>query len=286
MFAMVKKRFNIESVPLKLILFSLYKLLHQNVTIFNGGNRRILFIVGCQRSGSSILNRVFTRDLNSKVFRESSRLSSQDPNGLRLDPVQLLRRRFLRVKAPLIVLKPMVESHNVSKLLDHFSEGRALWLYRHYKDVASSNLRAFGINNGVDDLRPIVQDEQSNWRSEKVSTETRSMILEYFSEDMNPYDAAALFWVVRNQSFFDQKLDKNSKVMMVKYERLVKSPSDMIKKIYDFLELLYPGDSMVQEVHSQSISKGKAVELSPSVEKMCDEMWNRLNSCDQYRVEK
>ena len=48
------------------------------------------------------------------------------------------------------------------------------------------------------------------------------MILELFSENMEPLDAAALFWFVRNSYFFKLNLDKNQNVMIFKYDNLVK----------------------------------------------------------------
>jgi hypothetical protein len=53
-------------------------------------------------------------------------------------------------------------------------------------------LKAFGMDNGIKDLQPFVMNDLHNWRSQNSTEETRAMIREYFSEDMNPYDAAAL----------------------------------------------------------------------------------------------
>src|SRR5512138_3577372 len=67
----------------------------------------ILFIVGCQRSGTSMLLNVFDRDLNAKCFGEFSKLSSNDTHGeIRLNSLDLVKKEFSRVKAPLIVAKP------------------------------------------------------------------------------------------------------------------------------------------------------------------------------------
>jgi hypothetical protein len=41
-------------------------------------------------------------------------------------------------------------------------------MFRNYESVASSNLKVFGINNGINDLKPIINDDKNNWRSEKV----------------------------------------------------------------------------------------------------------------------
>jgi hypothetical protein len=87
-------------------------------------------------------------------------------------------------------------------------------MFRGYKDVASSNIKYFGLTNGTNDLIPIVNHEPNNWRSENVSSHVRETILKYFSKDMNPYDAAVLFWFARNSIYFDRELDENPRVML------------------------------------------------------------------------
>ena len=60
-------------------------------------------------------------------------------------------------------------SQNILKLLNYFSNPKAIFMYRNYKDVVNSNLNHFGIDNGINDLRPIHNNENNNWRSEYVS---------------------------------------------------------------------------------------------------------------------
>lgn len=114
--------------------------------------KRILFIIGCQRSGTTMMQKVFEKDLKSKVYGEFSRLSYWDPEKIRLNPMDQLKREFGKVSPPLIVLKPLVETQNIDELLGYFPESKALWMYRNYKDVAASNLINFGQKNGINDF--------------------------------------------------------------------------------------------------------------------------------------
>jgi len=240
--------------------------------------KNILIIVGCQRSGTSILQKVFEKDFNTKVYGETSKLSSVDTEGLRLNPLPMVEKELQRDKAQFIIMKPLVESQNICELLDTFAGSQALWLYRDYKDVASSNLQLFGIRNGIDDIRPIAENQPNNWRSERVSEHTRQTILQYFSEDMNPYDAAVLFWYARNSLFFDLELDQDSRVMMCKYEDLIASPETSLHKIYAALGQFFPGEAISKEINSESLGKGKEVKLSPGVENLAKEMLGRLDA--------
>jgi hypothetical protein len=182
-------------------------------------------------------------------------------------------------KPPLIVLKPIVESQNIHQLLDYFPGSRALWLYRHYKDVAKSNLKNFGKKNGINDLRPIVQNIENNWRSEKVSKHTREIVAEFFSETMSEPDAAVLFWYVRNSLFFDLKLEDEERVMICRYNKLV-------EKIYGFISLPFPGEKIITEVSTTSVGKGSNIQLNPEIEKLCKEMLQQLDQAYKRQEDK
>jgi hypothetical protein len=96
-------------------------------------------------------------------------------------------------------------------------------------------LKNGGYKNGINNLRPIVEGQSHNWRSENVSEYTKQTVKKYFSEQMNPYDAAALFWFVRNRLFFEMDLDKNQDVMTCKYDELIDDPLRIMRDIYRFV---------------------------------------------------
>jgi hypothetical protein len=241
------------------------------------GKRGVLFIIGCQRSGTTLMTDIFDRDLHTVVYGEFSTLSSFDLQyGLRLNPLPLVRAQIDRDKVPLVVLKPLVETQNAPKLLDYFGDSRALWMYRNYRDVASSNLAAFGPENGIRNLRAIVENAPQNWRSENVPEETREIVLRHFSEDMNPHDAAALFWLVRNRLFFELGLDRHLRVTMCKYENLLADPKGMIHAVYRFIGIDYPSDRILTSVRPDA-GRGADIKLSLEVDSLCTELLDRLN---------
>jgi hypothetical protein len=243
----------------------------------------ILFIAGCQRSGTSMLLNAFDRDLNTRCFGEFSDLTSNDATGrIRLNSLDLIKDEFSKVKISLIVVKPLVESQNLPELLDYFDHSRAVWMFRNYKDVALSNINRFGITNGLKDLRPIVNWESNNWRAEKVSEHVRETISKHFSEDMNPYDAAVLFWFARNSIFFDRELDKNPKVMLCAYEDLVIDPEKHVRNIYQHVGRDYPEMNITAEIHTKSRNKGKDLGLSWEVQQLAEELQDKLESA--YRA--
>ena len=268
-------------------LFRLYKRAAQGLDGLTAGDRaaQVVFIMGIQRAGTSLMYWVFERDMGVKVYRETSELTSGDAlEHVRLNPLPVVKARLARDKAEMIVLKPLVESQRVHEMLAAFPGARVLWQYRHYQDVASSNLKAFGVDNGIKDLRPFVSDDPDNWRSQHSTAETRDTIRRYFREDMNPHDAAALFWWARSRLYFDLNLQGDPNVLLCRYEDLATDPAATMRHIYAFLGRPYPGDHIVRDVHPQSVGKGRVSRLSLEVDALCAELLARLDQLNEAAI--
>jgi len=246
------------------------------------GPQRLLFVTGCQRSGTSMTYKTFDKDRDAAVYDEVSELSSGDPvEKLRWNPMGDVNAKIAANPARLIVTKPLVESQRLSTLLEHFNQSRALWMYRHYNDVVSSNLKRFGSRNGHDDIAPIFANEQNNWRAELLSNEVRETILNFRQADLSDEDAAALFWYARNSLLFSQGLDDDPRVRLVSYEALVNSPAELMREIYRFIDTPYPGDHIVSWMSTSSIGKGQTVSLSHDVALICNNMMDKLKKSQQ-----
>ena len=274
-----KKILKTEHIAIDVMFFYIYKKVYHSylLNLFKTEESKILFIVGCQRSGTSLMNRIFTRNLKVSVYRESSRLSSRDAEKLRLNPLNEVKCAIAKNKAPLIILKPLVESQNILKLLTNFPNSKALWMYRNYKDVAKSNPKRFGANRGILDLKAILEKDRDSWRAEKASDYVHSVVTKYFSEDMSIYDATALFWFARNQLFYELSLEQNSEVFLCRYEELVADPIEMMKNIYQFLSINFKEIKKIAEVHSKAVGKGDEIELSSAIDRLCHELQEKLD---------
>src|SRR5687767_1563614 len=101
---------------------------------------KLLMIVGCQRSGTTLMSLLFDADRDCRVFGEFSALSCVGKDGIRLNPLPDVAAVLSRVPAPLVVMKPLVETQRVRTLLSYFPNSKALFMYRRYADVASSDL--------------------------------------------------------------------------------------------------------------------------------------------------
>ena len=261
------------------------KMVYQTVRGSRDETRRILFIVGCQRSGTTMMTELFEQDPDAIVFSEHSRLSSGDARDrLRLNPLSSVKKTLDRSLFPLMVLKPLVETQNVRMLLDYFPNSYALWMYRHYRDVAKSDLNRFGIHNGVRNLRYIAEQNENDWRAERVSNEVQETVMRFYDDRLDPYEAAALFWYARNRLYFELSLGEDHRVKLCQYEALVKHPAHEMGGIYRFIGRRYPGeDTPTATVHTKSVGSGEKVTLRPEIEELCTTMWGQLNEAQSLQ---
>jgi len=263
-----------------------YKCVKQRFCLPVCPDKTVLFILGSQRSGTNMTVALFEEDFRTKTYGEYSVLSSQDrAEKLCLNPPEDVKSHLAKDRAPIIVLKPLVESHGALALLEAYPNSKVLWSFRHYKDVVSSAVKNFKGSTLIFNLRTIVE-QSPNWRNKNVGPEVREVVVRHFSADMPPFDAAALSWWVRNTFFFSQKLADNSRARMCKYEDLVVDPPKIMGQIYDFLGHDMPADCGYGQSHTRSLGKGKHVELSPAIKELCDDMWAKLNEAyDNQQME-
>ena len=252
------------------------KRLTQSLAADEDTPKKILFIMGCQRSGTTMMLRILERDMQSRIYGEFSELSL-GPNRTLLKPLPEVKAIIERDPAPFVVAKPLVETQRLPEFFEYFPDAKVLWMYRHYKDVASSNLKNFGKDNGVDDLRPIAQGDPNNWRSSHASEHVRAIAKQFFSEDMSPFDAAALFWYARNSLYFDMDLSHHPQVMISRYNDIVLDPRTKLQEIYRFVGRPFPDHIVSHDIQSSSVGKGSEITLTPDIEERCQHMLNRLN---------
>lgn len=250
--------------------------------------QKILFILGCQRSGTTLATRIFERDWNARVFDEFSELSSDDARaGIRLNAFDKVENALRLQPYSLLVAKPLVESQRAPEILRHFRNGSVLWLYRSYIDVAASDLAKFGERNGIDNIRHIVEGARDNWRAQNVAPDVRATLAAHFRDDMNPMDAAALFWYSRNRHFFDAKLDRSpysERTMLLRYERLTNDATGTMQSVYRLIGRPYPGPRIVAEVDPVSVGRGsrRRSDVSDGVREICESLLTRLDAAAGY----
>ncbi|MFH2052593.1 MAG: sulfotransferase domain-containing protein [bacterium] len=257
--------------------FRLGKRVGQFLRYRPGQDKTVLLVVGCQRSGTSMIHHLFRLDPSTVTYDEVSILSAGDrAQHLRWTDPDLAVSRIARDRSPFVVAKPLVESQKLLFWLDLLPNGKALWMFRHYADVASSNVKYFGERNGFDDLEPILRADGGDWRAENLDPAEVEIIRGLHRPDMPPHDAAALFWYARNSLFFSQGLDGDDRVRACSYDDLVTDPGTVMKAAYRFVGRPYPGDRILGDVFSGSVGLGRDLPLTPAVRDLCEGMLTRF----------
>ena len=239
--------------------------------------RRALLVVGCQRSGTTMLQQsLLDRSWRVVILEEHDRrlVRADDPDRIVWRPLQEVSLRMARLPFELVVVKPLVESHRTIEILDSLPKARAIWMLRHYLAVAKSDVARFGPENGIRNLSRLVAGNMCDWRAH-CSTEVRERVAMLIDSGLSPLDAAAVFWWARNQLYFDQRLWEDNRVRVLRYESLIEAPSECLRGMSDFLGLSLPSRAMVNAIRQPGSLTG---ELHPSVVDLCITLQNRFSS--------
>jgi hypothetical protein len=239
--------------------------------------------MGAQRSGTTLLSRIFDDLYYADVYGEFSKLSSDDRIGLRLNLPEKVNNTLSKSKANLALMKPLVESQRALYWLERIPRSKIIWLYRDFHDVAASSVLKFGeVEGGISHLRAFVDDEFARrdyvtWKSENASRETLDLMMACHRDSMTAYDSAALFWFARNTLYFDQNLDSMQDVLLLKYEEFVKQPFLTMAYILSQFGIREIRSKTLYDIHRQSVGKGTAHALNGRVQRTCSELLSRLD---------
>lgn len=244
--------------------------------IYSSGDSKIVMIFGAQRSGTTLISRTFDSFSNARVFGEFSELSNSCPLGLRLRPTQDIKDILSKVNAPLIVMKPLVESQNASFLLNEFPEATGIWVFRNYKDVAASALKQFKNTKGVGNLLPILNDEKGNWRNDALPDELRAIVSRVYRDDFSNFESACLFWYVRNYLFCSQGLDMHSRIKVWEYESLLKRPKHYFGSLGKELGVDLTRSKIFEDFSSNSVGKKNSPAIRDELNALCEQMLEKL----------
>ncbi len=190
-----------------------------------GAPKATVFVFGCQRSGTTHLERLFRADPRSVVHGEFSDLSIR-PDKTVWRPFDEMDRILNATPGAYVVARSLLASHLVPQVMDRWPTASAVWMFRDANAVVDSMMRKWGdqfhpiserVESGADgswDLRALWAD---------IETEARARAPEA-TGDQRQRDIYALFWLRRNQLVFDLALPENDRVILADYKALVRDP--------------------------------------------------------------
>jgi len=246
--------------------------------------RRVVLIFGCQRSGTTMLQQTFLdRSWRVLILEEHDhRLVGPEPGPEETawQEYPTVLRRIRRLPFEVVAAKPLVESASATALMDAFGAVKAIWMLRHYPEVARSNVSRFGIDNPYRDLEPIRCRDALDWRYRGMTEETWEKVSASLNRRLTPYDAAALFWWTRNQLYFDQRLWEDDRIRILRYERACNQPGEVIRTLSEHIGLALPLDSIATRVRARPLHP-ETRELDPDVERLCRTLWGAFEGCPE-----
>jgi hypothetical protein len=243
--------------------------------------RRVVLIFGCQRSGTTMVQQTFLdRSWRVLILEEHDRrLVRPGREETSWQEYSTVLGRIRRLPFEVVAAKPLVESASATELMDAVGAVKALWMLRHYPEVARSNVSRFGADNPYRDLQPIRSRDALDWRYMGVTEETWETVAALLNRRLTPFDAAALFWWTRNQLYFDQRLWEDDRIRILRYERACNQPDEVIRSLSGHIGVELPRGSIAPRVRAQPPRETRG--LDPDVEQLCRKLWDSFEGCPE-----
>lgn len=235
------------------------------------GDPRVLLVSGVQRSGTNMVMDLLEASPEADVYHETDPRAFQ--NYMMRDEVTIARL-IARSPFPLVVIKALHEAERARALLDRFAPARFVWVFRNWPDVVNSNMRSWpGGRNQIED---IIRDPASaKWRGRGMTPETHAMVRAAYRPGMNDASAQALFYVYRNQLFFDQALGGDERAMALDYDALIADPPPGVARLAAFAGVEVT--ERMARVPSASVARRRpAPDVLPHIAELADAMHARL----------
>jgi hypothetical protein len=190
-------------------------------------NPRIVWVFGCQRSGTTMLRSFIGFDPRVDDQGEGDppyfwQVPVEDPRYLRLIPDAEVDRLRGHSRSEIVLIKPLHDSQRAAALLDQFPDSKGIWIFRHYHEVILSHLNYY---RGRYDPLPYVKDlldvTPGSWKSEGLGETMRDFIQTHRHLATTPTAGFALFWLARNSLLFQQP---HPRLVALHYADLIEHP--------------------------------------------------------------
>lgn len=246
--------------------------------------KNIIFIFGCQRSGTGMLQKIMAKNTNFKVYEEGNPLAM---DNYRFKDRTSIKKLIQRNPEQYINFKPLNDSQYADQFLDTWPSAKAIWMYRHYSDTVNSAVHKWGdaqkkIVLWIKGRKKHLSSEDDNGAGcsiymERMAQDTFKTIKNLAYDNMSDKNGAALLWYLRSSIFFDLSLQNDKRIILMKYEDLVKDPEYHVKQVFDFIGCPIH-DKYWEDIFTSSIKKNPSPQLDKEIETACQDMLQKLDN--------
>jgi len=243
-----------------------------------------VFVVGVQRSGTNMMMHGLDMAPEVRVYNEGN---SRAFDRYRLKQLSVVQELIARSASRVVAFKPLCDSHRIDEILDGLTSiepPRALWIWRKVEGRVRSAIAKFPTSN----LRVLQRwangVEREHWQLQGMSDESRAFLSALDVNTLSPESAAAAFWYVRNQLFFERQLDRRADVLLVSYDLFLNEPDRWMRVIASFAGLSYRPELIAHVKPSLSSRHQRAsVPIDGEILDRCEQLERRLQeSTRQY----
>ncbi len=238
------------------------------------GAVRPAFLIGCGRSGTSMLVHQLNKSMRVELYNEDNPAAFE---RWRLKDLSVTDRLIAESHARVILFKPILDTYRTRTLMERYPDARFIFTFRHFDDVINSSLKRFGRMNRINHVNSWIREDFSEFNIEPPPKASKAAIQELWKPGLSPENGAALYWLFYNRLYYDLELDTSERVMLMRYESVVSDPERYFKALSDFLGLPYE-PALAVGVFSSSIRRESGPEIDPRIREACEALWLRLSN--------
>lgn len=235
-----------------------------------------VLVFGCQRSGTTLVERLFRADPRSAVFGEFSALSVDETRTL-WRPLPQVAAHLSAQHAQYTLARSLYFSHRAAEAIEAMTPSAGLWIFREAGPVVRSMIQKWGA-----DFRAISErvegDRDGRWELrplwDRIEAEARDV------GDGTPErltaDSYALFWLHRNEAFFGEAERAGGRLLLVDYADVVRDPVALVTRALGLIEVAPPGWIYPLATREGSRHGSAMPSISPPIAQRCEALHARL----------
>jgi hypothetical protein len=235
---------------------------------------KVAFVVGCGRSGTSMLLHHLHRSWAVDGYNENDPAAFQK---YRLRPLDEIEKLVERSYGQVALFKPVLNTPQSCQFLNRFPDARLVFVYRHYGDVVNSSVKRFGPADRLAHVNAWVADDFSEFAPLSPPEPAKAAVRRLWKPSLSPESAAALYWLFYNRLYFDLGLDQEERVKLLGYESLVANAALEIRNVCEFLRLKYE-PFMADGVFSTSVGRDNSPPIDGEIAAACATLWQQLQA--------